>query len=495
MLTNFLKNEKWWGGICSHVTFMPFTEKTEYSVDLRQAASNNQVSYLFVSDKGRYIFSRKAFGISFTNGKIETDEEVETGRIGDTLQSVVDGVHQKYMSEKVDHRCAEYALTPQYCTWIDMMYEQTQAGVLKYAKSVLRNKLPAGVLIIDCGWQKYYGNWEFDRTRFPNPEKMIKKLHAMGFKVMLWMVPYVSADSKIFRELKGAGYLLKKENGEILCVKWWDGYSAVIDFLNPEASAWFKRQADRLSLEYGVDGIKLDGGDLYSYNYEGKTDAVLQCEAFSSFGASLKLCEMRICYNGGGENMFFRVADKAHSWDLNGLKAFLPVMIMQGLMGYYYSCADMIGGGECGNFLECINRLDEELFIRHCQLACLNPLMQFSYPVWNSKYTATKRAVKACCDRRRELSPFLRKAYEEAESQGKPVLRSMKYQFDADTEEESQFMIGDRLLVAPVLDKGATEKKVFLPEGKWKFGEKTFDGGCYVTVPAPLDVLPYFIRL
>ncbi|MGN1099894.1 MAG: hypothetical protein ACI4S9_06075 [Christensenellales bacterium] len=46
-----------------------------------------------------------------------------------------------------------------------------------------------------------------------------------------------------------------------------------------------------------------------------------------------------------------------------------------------------------------------------------------------------------------------------------------------------------------MLDKGATEKKVFLPEGKWKFGEKIYDGGCYVTVPAPLDVLPYFIRL
>ena len=58
-----------------------------------------------------------------------------------------------------------------------------------------------GNLIIDEGWQQDYGMWSFDTGKFPNAKAMVDELHNMGFKVMLWVVPYISPDCNAYREL------------------------------------------------------------------------------------------------------------------------------------------------------------------------------------------------------------------------------------------------------------------------------------------------------
>ena len=70
-----------------------------------------------------------------------------------------------------------------------------------YADKVLQNGWPAGVLMIDDNWFSYYGGFDFDKAKFPTAGNTIAQLHAKGFKVMLWVCPFISPDSREYREL------------------------------------------------------------------------------------------------------------------------------------------------------------------------------------------------------------------------------------------------------------------------------------------------------
>lgn len=77
-----------------------------------------------------------------------------------------------------------------------------------------------------------------------------------------------------------------------------------------------------------------------------------------------------------------RLADKYHQWESNGVKTLIPNELLQGLLGYAYTCPDMIGGGDYLSFLNESTSLDEELFVRYAQCAALMPMMQFSAAPW-----------------------------------------------------------------------------------------------------------------
>jgi alpha-glucosidase len=121
--------------------------------------------------------------------------------------------------------------------------------------------------MIDDNWQEDYGTWKFKAEKFNDPRGMIEKLHEMGFKVMLWVCPFVSPDSPVYRALAAEGFLIREntEEGEPAMIRWWNGVSAVLDLTHPGAEEWFHQQLRHLMDNYGVDGFKLDGGDDYFY--------------------------------------------------------------------------------------------------------------------------------------------------------------------------------------------------------------------------------------
>ena len=110
------------------------------------------------------------------------------------------------------------------------------------------------------------------------------------------------------------------------------------------------------------------------------------------------------------------------------------------------------------------------------------------------------RIMKKYLDLRLSLKPELEQIFAEAHEDGSPILRAMFYEFPQDEkawETYDQFMLGSKLLVAPVLYPGMTKRKVYLPAGEWEnlhTGEKV-NGGCVITAEAPLDIIPVFRRL
>ncbi|MCZ7544274.1 MAG: hypothetical protein M5R40_12395 [Anaerolineae bacterium] len=137
--------------------------------------------------------------------------------------------------------------------------------VLERARTLRERDLPCDVLHLDCYWQRW-GRWsdlQWDTDVFPDPEGLLKAIKAQGFKVCLWINPYIGVESPLFEEAKAKGYFLKTPDGEAWVGDQWGGYHppvAVIDVTNPEAAAWFKDLL-RKPLSIGADVYKSDFGE------------------------------------------------------------------------------------------------------------------------------------------------------------------------------------------------------------------------------------------
>lgn len=354
--------------------------------------------------------------------------------------------------------------------------------------------------MIDDNWQEDYGTWEFSTRRFNNPKAMMQKLHSMGFKVMLWIVPFVSADSAEYRSLARAQLLIQeKEQDRPAVVRWWNGASAALDFSNPDAVNWFRRKLDYLMSAYGVDGFKFDAGDDSFYAGGIRSHLNLHpnahSEAFARIGLDFPLNEYRACWKLGGQPLAQRLRDKDHTWE--HLRELIPGIVAQGLMGYAFTCPDMIGGGEISSF-EDNKTLDPELIVRAAQCHALMPMMQFSVAPWRvlgAKHLAICREMALL--HQKMGAEILAFANDSAKT-GEPIIRHMEYQFPGNGWEEidDQFMLGNSILVAPVLQKGATRRHIQFPEGNWK-GEDgaVVTGPQRIEVNAPLSRLPWYRRI
>jgi alpha-glucosidase len=194
----------------------------------------------------------------------------------------------------------------------------------------------------------------------------------------------------------------------------------------------------------------------------------------------------------GGQPLAQRLQDKSHNWA--DLQKLIPNMIVEGLSGYAFSCPDLIGGGDWVSFLD-ESKLDRELVVRSAQCHALMPMMQFSVAPWRILSKEQLDAVKKAVALREKFTPLIMKLAREAAKTGEPILKSMEYAFPNQgfAEIKDQFLLGDQLLVAPMLEKGKTERTVLLPKGKWLADDgKLYKGGKSYLITIPLDRLAHF---
>ncbi|MGK7388788.1 MAG: glycoside hydrolase family 31 protein [Candidatus Cyclobacteriaceae bacterium M2_1C_046] len=496
-----LPNEKWWGGVVWDGHIMPLEEG--YSVNLYGNNKGNQAQPLLLSNKGRVIWSESPISYSIDQNKISISSfgsEIQLSNPGSSLKEAFLFASKTYFPASGKHPDKLLFERPQYNTWIELIYNQNQDDILKYANSIKSNGFPTGVIMIDDNWQEDYGKWNFHASRFKSPKKMIDSLHNMGFKVMLWICPFVSPDSDVYRDLAAKGYFIKTQKGDApLIVRWWNGASAVLDFTNPGAVAWFEEQLNSLQQEYDVDGFKLDAGDSYFYNepltsYDTTATPNDHTYAFQQFGLKYPLNEYRATWKMGGQPLAQRLHDKEHNWE--DIKKLIPQITLQGIIGYPFNCPDMIGGGGYGSFIN-LESVDQELIVRSAQVHALMPMMQFSVAPWRVLDSLNLKAIKKAIEIREHHLPTIMQLLEKATKTGEPIVRMMEYEFPDQSFEEikDQFMLGSDILVAPVQEKGATSRNVILPKGKWSWKNTTYNGGKTISVSVDLEDLPVFIKV
>ena len=265
-----LDGEYWWGGTSNDGKFAPYNKDTVLERNFNVWASN-QTMPMYISNMGRCIWSEYPFACLINDGCFYIDgEDVVMESLGSNLREAYLRAMELHFPPCGSDLETEFFSVPQYNTWMQLTYNQTQEGVLQYAKGIIANGFKPGILMIDEGWQKDYGNWTFDRLKFPNPKEMIDELHALGFKVMLWIVPYVRPDGLFFVRNTSPAFcnkehFLRTKNGDIAIINWWNGYSAIFDFTKECDRELLDNQLIALIDEFGVDGFKFDGGALGDY--------------------------------------------------------------------------------------------------------------------------------------------------------------------------------------------------------------------------------------
>ncbi|WP_442587305.1 glycoside hydrolase family 31 protein [Pedobacter sp. AW31-3R] len=500
------EGEKWYGGAVNNAHLMPFKEG--YSLNLYADIQGNQAVPLLLSTKGRYIWSEEPFKFSFSNNQLvltEVKSVLTLDASGKTLRDAFSNASKRFFPSKNKLPDTLLFTRPQYNTWIELVYNQNQDDILKYAKDIIANGFPPGVIMIDDNWADYYGRFDFRADRFRDATGMVDTLHQLGFKVMLWVSPFISPDTEVFRDLQAQKLLLFDNTGDQsmewaqadkpAIISWWNGYSAVMDFTNPEAKKWFQGRLDHMVNTYHLDGFKFDAGDADFYPASAlsfkKASPNEHSRLWGELGLDYPLNEYRAMWKMGGEPLVQRLRDKKHNWE--DLQKLIPHLTTAGLLGYQFTCPDMIGGGEYGSFIG-RDKLDESLVVRSAQCSALMPMMQFSVAPWRVLSPLNLEMIKKAVSLRAKYTPYLMQLLKTAVATGQPIVRSMEYEFPGQGMEEvtEQFMLGSKYLVAPVVTSSA-KKKIYLPKGTWKSDNgKKIKGPTLIEQEVAMDRLPVF---
>ena len=504
--------------------------------DLEMAQRNSQASVPFLLSSLGYglLWNNPGVGRAVLGRNIMSFEAYATKALD---YWVVAGDTPAEIEESYAAVTGTVPMMPEYGLgfWQCKLRYQTQEELLGIAREYKRRGLPIDLIVIDFFHWPKQGEWKFDPTYWPDPAAMVKELKEMGIELMVSIWPTVDKTGENYQEMLEKGYLIRTERGLRVSMDF-EGYTVYVDATNPEARKYLWNKAKKNYYDYGIKTFWLDEAEpeyaVYDFDnfryYLGKNLEV---------GNLYPVAYARTFYEGqeaqGQENIvnLLRCAwagsqkygalvwsgDIASSFQ--SMRNQLAAGLNMGIAGIPWWTTD-IGGFHGGNPNDPAFR---ELFARWFAWGAFCPVMRLHgdreprQPQVGTTGGATCRSgapnevwcygdrVYEICKKylnlREELRPYTRKTMAQAHEKGTPVMRTMFYAFPQDKtcwQVEDQYMFGDDYLVAPVLYPGVTTRRVYLPEGcRWQDLEsgQVHEGGRFVEVPAPLEVIPVFRKL
>lgn len=418
--------------------------------------------------------------------------------------------------------------------WQCKLRYRTQEEVLEVARRYHELNIPVDVIVIDFFHWTRQGDWSFDPEYWPDVKGMCDELHSYGMKVMVSVWPTVDKKSSRFWEMKELGYLMQTEQGSFQTYDF-QGDCAEVDVFNPEARKYFWNACRENYYDKGIDMFWLDNiePDLAVYDYQnfryyggthleiGNLYPQLVAKAFHDGlkeAGSEDLC--LLCRCGWAGNA--RYGTLIWSGDIQSNFRTLETQVMQGLnmgiAGIPWWTTD-IGGFMTDDYHD---PAFIELLLRWFAWAVFTPVLRMHgtrgpldiEPLSDKDYGGgylytghdnelwsygpeAMEIMKKFLKIRLELKPYLTELYREASETGLPLMRAMMLEFPEDEQcwhLTDQYMLGSRLLVAPVVHQNQTERSVYLPEGTWRdyFDGTLYQGSRTIIVKTPIDRIPVF---
>lgn len=365
---------------------------------------------------------------------------------------------------------------PIWSTWAQFKRDIDQEKIVKFAQRIAASRLSHSVMGIDDRWSSSYGELRFDEVKFPDPAKMVEQLHSLGFMVTLWVTPFANSDSSPIVDSNTRRYYVAMPDGNIGQFEWWQpGHAAALDVTNPEACEWFVSQLQSLQENYHVDGFKFDAGEpcfltpgsVLHRKLESPNDYTRKW--IQNIASKFPVAEVRSAVRGcQSAPPLFRIFDRYSTWGLkNGLASVLTAVLTSGILGFPFCIPDYVGGNAYGDDVP-----SEELLIRWAQVSVAMPAVQFSIPPWHFEGNICERAIKDALRWRESLFwPNIKECIADASDKLFPIARPMWWE-EPNREEvlhiHDQFMVGEHLLVAPIIKQSQTSRSVFLPKGTWQ---------------------------
>lgn len=476
--------------------------KNGQTVDMWNAdgGTASQLAYknipFFMTNRGWGAFVEDPTEVSFEVAS-EKVERVQFSQPGETMTyDIIWGGTPKGTLDLYTALTGRPALLPAWSfgLWLSTSFttDYDEATVTSFIDGMKQRDIPLRVFHFDCYWMKGF-NWcdfEWNSEFFPDPEGMLKRYHNKDLKLCCWINPYIAQQSPLFAEGMKAGYLLKKTDGSVWQTDMWQAGLAILDVTNPDARAWYMGKLRRI-LEQGIDCIKTDFGEripVKDIAYFDGSDP-LRMHNYYSFLYNKMVFELLKEVRGEGEAILF-----ARSATAGGQQ--FPVHWGGDNSASYISMAETLRAGLSmshsgfGFWSHDISGFEQtapaDVYKRWAVFGLLSSHSRLhgssSYRVpWlfdEESVDVVRKFSKLKCS----LMPYLYDKAIEAHEHGIPMMRPMILEFPDDPGcdyLDRQYMLGDKLLVAPVFSKEGTVD-YYLPDGDWYSlltGEKVTGGG------------------
>lgn len=431
--------------------------------------------------------------------------------VGFDVTSIHKYMVRRYFPKPIQVPDPEVFRRPVWSTWAIHKTSITQEKLLQYAANITAHGFTCSHLELDDRYTADYGEFDFDPQKFPNASGMFDALRRDGFHVSLWTHPFINYDSINFGTAVEAGLFVREPGGELpALVKWWNGIGGILDFTNPDTRDWYSSHLHALKDRYDVASFKFDAGETSYLPRQFSTRVPLaDPSTFTRRYTEMALpfhdrAELRAGYQSQDISCFFRIIDRDSVWGYElGLRSIIPTVLTISILGYQFVLPDMIGGNAYPNRTTVGSGgkeglPDRELYIRWLELSAFMPAMQFSIPPWAYDDEVVEIAQKFTKLHETLVAPRVLELAGEVLNTGDPIIRPLWWianNDEAASKIDSQFLIGDDLMVAPVLEPGKQERDIYLPAGRWRSykGEHFDKGPMYLTdYPVDLDDIAYF---
>jgi alpha-D-xyloside xylohydrolase len=428
-------------------------------------------------------------------------------------------------------------------SWQCKLRYRNQEELLGIAQEYKKRGIPLSVIVIDFFHWPHQGDWKFDERFWPDPEGMVKELEEMGVKLLVSFWPTVEISSENYKEMVERNLLVRTEKG-VPTIFTFRGICTHVDFTNPEAREYVWNKVKENYYRYGVKMFWLDEAEpelgMPGFHYE-NTDPYFYENLRYSIGNGLEVSNIypfyyaKAFYDGlrkEGETEIVnlircawlgsqRLGVVVWSGDIPSTFESLRKQVRAGLnislTGIFWWTTD-IGGFYGGDPNDPEFR---ELLVRWFQFGVFCPIFRlhgFRLPYPDDPNTCPPEELTGGPNElwsygeevynilreyvflREKMKHYIVEQMKLSIEQGIPLMRPLFVDFPDDPvvwNVEDEYMFGSNVLVAPVLEKGARTRKVYLPKGTFwteRSTSKTYDGGQWIEVKAPLDVIPVFFK-
>ncbi|MBP1903767.1 alpha-D-xyloside xylohydrolase [Paenibacillus turicensis] len=417
--------------------------------------------------------------------------------------------------------------------WQCKLRYETQEDLLEVAREYKRRNIPIDAIVIDYFHWTEQGEWRFDPTYWPDPKAMCDELLEMNIRPIVSIWPTINPKSENYLEMSEANMLVRTENGQYGTFDFY-GQQTFIDPMNPKTAQFVWDKVKQNYYDYGIKDFWLDEaepevhpqqfGHLKFYLGNGAQTAMLYpyyyskmfYEGLQSEGETEIISLTRAAYPGSQKY-------GAAVWNGDIMSTFeaLRMSVKSGLSmamsGIPWWNSD-IGGFFSGDIESSYFR---ELIVRWFQFGLFSPIMRLhgartrsenhvpKHPgiieqsggdneIWafgDDNYPILKKLIEL----RERMKPYTKKYMDIAEQTGKPIMRPMFFDFYADEvcyTLEDQYMYGEDILFAPIVNQGQTDRDVYLPEGRWVnvYDRNVYEGQQYLKCHAELDQFIAFVK-
>ena len=482
--------------------------------------------YVALKEEATYgIFFDNSFRSYFDMGK-EMGDRIFFGAIGGQIQYYfIPGENIKEVVKNYTALTGRMEMPP---LW-SLGYQQcrfsyfSQEEVRELVKTFEEKDIPLDVVYLDIDYMDGFRVMTFKTPNFDDAAGLIGDLKEKGIRTITIIDPGVKVDEEydVFKRGKEGNHFTKKLDGEMFIGAVWPGDSAFPDFSNKDCREWWKSELKKFISEHGMDGIWNDMNEPCVFNNDHKTmletclhnsdNGVIEHKEFHNrYGFEMSRCSKeaqeelhpnergfsmtRATYAGGQRYSSVWTGDNMSLW--SQMRMSISMNANLGISGFSFVGNDVSGFGLDSS---------EELFVRWMEMGPFIPIFRNHSNMYTRRQEPwafgprAEKIAKKSIELRYELLPYIYDLYYISHKEGLPIFRPMIMEYEKDMNllnMREQFMLGENMLVAPVLYEGERSKTVYLPRGIWfnYFTMEKLQGGKWYKLPCELDEILVFVK-